>query len=452
MARNKPRKLKKAASERFRLSGADGNDESGADGNEKSGADGNEESGADVNGGKINFNASDASDMHGKEKNNEAYRKHSVISFIICEVLADVAAVALILLGRTGAERYGSASVPATDDTTDAGQENAATFDENGDGENRGFTVEPTEEVSDTPFPQGETLAHVKTTVIADGSPIATLASGSAAEELIEAVRTYFDGFVNKSGAVTSFLNEIDFVEADENAAVMPYDEAFAFLTGSSTPLRVQSRLIEHEFVTIPYEVSTVNSSDFYCGTRFVAEYGRNGKKMSAYEYIYINGTLQSSRMLESEYLDLPLKETVIIGTRPRPAANGITTGEYPASGIAFARPVDAAVVRFFGLLNGSMHEGVDFAANRGENCKAAAAGTVVAVLERGSMGLTVYVRHENGFATVYAGLEKAHVSVGTTVAAGDIIGTAGADGIHFGIYANGVPCDPKAYISGLTQ
>ena len=295
-------------------------------------------------------------------------------------------------------------------------------------------------------------MAHVKTTVIADGSPIATLASGSAAEELIEAVRTYFDGFVNKSGAVTSFLNEIGFVEADENAAVMPYDEAFAFLTGSSTPLRVQSRLIEHEFVTIPYEVSTVNSSDFYCGTRFVAEYGRNGKKMSAYEYIYINGTLQSSRMLESEYLDLPLKETVIIGTRPRPAANGITTGEYPASGIAFARPVDAAVVRFFGLLNGSMHEGVDFAANRGENCKAAAAGTVIAVLERGSMGLTVYVRHENGFATVYAGLEKAHVSVGTTVAAGDIIGTAGADGIHFGIYANGVPCDPKAYISGLMQ
>lgn len=222
MARNKPRKLKKAASERFRLSGADGNEGSGADGNEESGADVNEGSGADVNGGKINFNASDASDMRGKEKNNEAYRKHSVISFIICEVLADVAAVALILLGRTGAERYGSASVPATDDTTDAGQENAATFDENGDGENRGFTVEPTEEVSDTPFPQGETLAHVKTTVIADGSPIATLASGSAAEELMEAVRTYFDGFVNKSGAVTSFLNEIGFVEADENAAVMP--------------------------------------------------------------------------------------------------------------------------------------------------------------------------------------------------------------------------------------
>lgn len=60
--------------------------------------------------------------MRGKEKNNEAYRKHSVISFIICEVLADVAAVALILLGRTGAERYGSASVPATDYTTDAGR------------------------------------------------------------------------------------------------------------------------------------------------------------------------------------------------------------------------------------------------------------------------------------------------------------------------------------------
>lgn len=68
MARNKPRKLKKAASERFRLSGADGNEESGADVNGESGADVNEESGADVNEGKTNFNASDASDMRGKEK------------------------------------------------------------------------------------------------------------------------------------------------------------------------------------------------------------------------------------------------------------------------------------------------------------------------------------------------------------------------------------------------
>lgn len=49
-------------------------------------------------------------------------------------------------------------------------------------------------------------------------------------------------------------------------------------------------------------------------------------------------------------------------------------------------------------------------------------------------------------------GLKRRMFPVGTTVAAGDIIGTAGADGIHFGIYANGVPCDPKAYISGLMQ
>ncbi len=436
MARNKSEKIKTDASEKFRPSGADINDESGVNGN----------------GPDTNLDALNASDMHDKEKNDETCRKHSVISFIVCAVFA-AAAAALILFGRTGAERYSSASVPATDDITNTEKENAAPRGENEDGENHGLTVEPTEEaVSGTPFPQGETLAHVKTTVIADGIPIATLASGSAAEELIEAVRVYFDGFVNGSGAVTSFLNEISFVEADENAAVMPYDEAFAFLTGSGTPLRVQSRLIEHEFATILHEVTTVNSSDFYCGTRFVAEYGRNGKKMSAYEYIYINGMLQSSRMLENEYLDLPLKETVIIGTRPCPEANGVTTGEYPASGIAFARPVDAVVVRFFGLVNGSMHEGVDFAANRGENCKAAAAGTVIAVLERGSMGLTAYVRHENGFATVYAGLEKACVSIGTTVAAGDIIGTAGMDGIHFGIYADGVPCDPKAYISGLMQ
>ena len=85
-----------------------------------------------------------------------------------------------------------------------------AFWSENGDGENRGFTGRTEQKrFRIRRSRQGETgRAHVKTTVICGPPkyPIATLASGSAAEELMEAVRTYFDGFVNKSGAVTSYF------------------------------------------------------------------------------------------------------------------------------------------------------------------------------------------------------------------------------------------------------
>lgn len=381
------------------------------------------------------------------EKNGNNDGKHRIFSFAICAAIAVAAAAALILCGETGFERYGNASTPAPESAA----KTAAPTLEGGTGNNRRDEAEGG--ALSTPQPQDGALQHVKTTIFADGNPVVTLASGRAAEELAEAVRMHFDGFVNRSGAVTSFLNEISFAAADENAEIVSYDEAFAFLTGSSSPLRVQSRLVEHEFVTLPFETTTFESENFYYGTRFVAEYGRSGKKINVHEYIYINGALQSERTLESELLSAPLGERIIIGTRPRPTAGGVTAaGEYPVSSVVFARPVDAAVTSFFGMINGSMHEGIDFAAAEGSSCTAAASGVVIAVLERGSMGVTVDIRHENGFVTRYAGLAAANTALGARVGAGDRIGTVGANGLHFGIYANGVPCDPRAYISSPAQ
>lgn len=101
-------------------------------------------------------------------------------------------------------------------------------------------------------------------------------------------------------------------------------------------------------------------------------------------------------------------------------------------------------------------HEGVDLSAALGQEVQAAAEGTVYAVYEDESLGMTVVVRHPNGYTTHYSNLDKAvAVRVGDAVAAGMVLGkvgqtacteTATAPHLHFAVYENNVPVDPEEF------
>jgi len=101
------------------------------------------------------------------------------------------------------------------------------------------------------------------------------------------------------------------------------------------------------------------------------------------------------------------------------------------------------------GVYNGGGHNGVDFRAPVGTKIKAALSGTVEAigntdtVCPGASYGKWVFIRHENGLATIYAHLSLIKVSSGDKVFTGDVIGYSGSTGfstgphLHFGVYAN---------------
>ena len=103
------------------------------------------------------------------------------------------------------------------------------------------------------------------------------------------------------------------------------------------------------------------------------------------------------------------------------------------------------------------VHNGVDIAAEAGAKVCAAADGEVYTVYDDDAMGMTVVIRHINGYTTRYASLaETVSVQPGDTVTAGQTIGTVGntalmesalGDHLHFSVTCDGELMDPAKFL-----
>lgn len=99
-----------------------------------------------------------------------------------------------------------------------------------------------------------------------------------------------------------------------------------------------------------------------------------------------------------------------------------------------FVMPVKGDVIKEFSgdnlvknetLGDWRTHNGMDIAANKGDNVVAAGAGKVTDVRNDPLWGYTVVIEHDGGLTTVYAGLaSKVKIGKNQQVKAGDVIGT----------------------------
>jgi len=101
-------------------------------------------------------------------------------------------------------------------------------------------------------------------------------------------------------------------------------------------------------------------------------------------------------------------------------------------------------------------HSGVDIGARMGEPIYAANAGTViVSGFNTGGYGNYIMVDHGGGYVTLYAHNSSNAVSVGQTVAKGQVIGYVGSTGastgphLHFEVRVNGSAVNPLPYVQG---
>lgn len=102
------------------------------------------------------------------------------------------------------------------------------------------------------------------------------------------------------------------------------------------------------------------------------------------------------------------------------------------------------------------LHSGTDFSVGDGK-ARAARAGTVTDVTSDSAYGNMVTISHGtidgDSVVTRYAHLASATVSVGTAVAAGDVVGNIGATGyatgphLHFEVLVNGEFVDPMTWL-----
>ena len=103
-------------------------------------------------------------------------------------------------------------------------------------------------------------------------------------------------------------------------------------------------------------------------------------------------------------------------------------------------------------------HDGLDIGAEAGTQVCAAAEGTVYTVFEDAAMGMTVVIRHEDGYVTEYASLaQEVLVAPGEQVSLGQPIGTVGTTAlletavgahVHFSVTQDGEPVDPVDFLN----
>jgi Membrane proteins related to metalloendopeptidases len=111
------------------------------------------------------------------------------------------------------------------------------------------------------------------------------------------------------------------------------------------------------------------------------------------------------------------------------------------------------------GGIGSTNHKGVDISGvGYGTEIHAAKAGTVIVSQYSNSYGNYVVISHGSGNTTLYAHMSSRSVSVGQTVAQGDVIGQTGSTGhstgphLHFEITENGSRVNPLNYLTDYIQ
>lgn len=121
--------------------------------------------------------------------------------------------------------------------------------------------------------------------------------------------------------------------------------------------------------------------------------------------------------------------------------------------------PVDGPVITKFGKVVHPQYQtvilnnGIDIGADKGEEVRSIAAGTVIHTGWMRGLGKMVIIDHVGGYLSIYAHLEEINVSLNDKIAADAVVGTVGETGslggskLHFEIRKSSVALNPTEWL-----
>lgn len=172
---------------------------------------------------------------------------------------------------------------------------------------------------------------------------------------------------------------------------------------------------------------------------------------------------IATPRLTERQILDSLL--TLKRSAKGKKKGKTLDADLLPLEGVPSIYPIkDGWITSAFGMrrhpVTGELklHTGVDLAANAGTPVYATAAGVVhKIVLDPEGIGLAVYVRHAEGYVTVYGHLAGYEVKPGEKIRRGRQLGIVGATGtatgahVHYAVLYQNKPVDPIPFCSLLS-
>lgn len=156
----------------------------------------------------------------------------------------------------------------------------------------------------------------------------------------------------------------------------------------------------------------------------------------------------------EEDLRAMERSQAKIMGTlRTSSRSSSIVAGPIRSGSGSLIWPVNGSVSSGFGLRWGRLHAGVDIPASTGTPIRAAASGRVVIAGWVGGYGNYTCIQHSGSLSTCYGHQSGFAVSVGSSVAQGQVIGYVGSTGhstgphLHFETRISGSPQNPLGYL-----
>ncbi len=181
--------------------------------------------------------------------------------------------------------------------------------------------------------------------------------------------------------------------------------------------------------------------------------YGVPYSRLGRINRIYPPYEIQAGDRLYIPGANRQLPVTVITPRSVNPARPTSSRTVTAGSGGAFVWPASGRVTSGFGGRGHRHHDGIDIAARRGSDVRAARAGVTIFSDRLAGYGNVVIVEHGAGMTTVYAHNDKNLVRKGVRVGRGQRIATVGSTGrasgphLHFEVRKHNVARNPLYYL-----
>lgn len=234
-------------------------------------------------------------------------------------------------------------------------------------------------------------------------------------------------------------------VLSDENQVIMPGTRLNVTYFDSPITIEVKKQRLTQVSV-LPDSPIYKEDSSLNSGTRRIEREEKNGIANVLYEERWVNGVIQSGEELSRDVVEEPIQGVILVGTFVLPDV-GTGNWGWPTN--------NPHLTCDFYCYAG--HGGIDIQDryNHWSNVLAIDSGTVTQVGYSQIGGYYVRVDHNNGYQTYYGHMRTyPWVSVGQTVARGEVLGPIGMTGyatgphVHLQIFKDGVNQNPCSILA----
>lgn len=189
-------------------------------------------------------------------------------------------------------------------------------------------------------------------------------------------------------------------------------------------------------------EVIYKDDNTQYVGTEKVEQEGQDGLVLVTKKVNIVNGEIQDTLPVEEVELSPAINKIIVRGTKRYEVSHWGYDPDVPVSVGSWVWPTKSTTINSpFAWRWGKHHDGIDIGGSYKDSIKAANNGIVIESSYTDINGNYIYIKHSNGYYSVYAHMASRTKQVGDVVMAGDQIGTMGKTGfatgvhLHFGIY-----------------